>query len=142
MLLVGSRAGCALLSPSQEAAPTPLEAAGVVVEVAVDSQTDRPLAITISQGVQLRGALILGACEASNLIVTLDGPFTVGLGDAADYQDAPMTPLIDSTDINADDGENRMLIEVSPDGSTRVGGLFGVFPIRAAGCQERPGRSD
>jgi hypothetical protein len=79
--------GCAGILPTLVPRPTRLEPAGDTdVEVAVDNRSANPMALTVSQNGQMRGGLTVGTCEATNMIVALDGPFEVGLGPAADFR--------------------------------------------------------
>lgn len=133
-LMAAVVSGCAALTPTAEPEPTELApAVGTQVEVAVDNLSDEPLALTLSQMGALGPHLILGACEATNLVYPQDGPFTVGLGAAADFRDAPMPPLVDSTDLQRVDGGYRLLVRINAAGNVIHGPLVGEAPLRGAG---------
>ena len=90
--------------------------------------------MTVSQGGQLGPSMVVGACEASNFIYPIEGPFTVGVGNAADFSERPMPPLVESSRLEKVDGEYRLLIGVAADGGVTFGPLEGAAPMRAAGC--------
>ena len=127
--------GCAGLLPTPVPQPTRLEPLGdTVVEVAVDNRSADPMALTVSQNGQMRGGLTVGMCEATNMIVALDGPFVVGLGAAADFANAAMPLLVDSSEIQADAQQQyRVLVSVDPNGEVRVGPLQRAAPMRGPG---------
>lgn len=125
--------GCAALLPTPTPGPTRLEPAGdTQVEVA-DNRAAEPLAVTISQEGELRGILTVGSCETTNVNVALDGPFTVGLGEAADAADTPMPPLVDSSQLQQAGGEYRLLVRIDADADVSYGPLGGVAPLRGPG---------
>ena len=129
-------AGCAALTPqpTQDPGPTQLDPpAGTPVEVAVDNRSDEPLALTFSQQGKLGPHLVLGACEATSLAYPLDGPFTVGLGSAADFANGPMPPLVESVQLPRVGGEYRVLVRIGADGEVTFGRLEGAAPVRGAG---------
>jgi len=117
-------------------APTELEpASGTQVEVAVDNRSDESFAITVSQGAQPGPAsMTVRPCEASNFIYPMEGPFTVGFGQAEDFSDGPMPELVASDSLDIIDGGYRLLIRVGPNGEVTFGPLEGVAPLRSAGC--------
>jgi hypothetical protein len=128
--------GCAALVPTPTPEPTQLDApAGWRVEVAVDNRSDDALALTLSQAGALGPSLILGPCEATSLIYPMIGPFTVGLGKAADFLERPMPPLVESNQIPQAGGEYRMLVRVNADGEVSFVPLAGVAPLRDRGLQ-------
>ncbi|MDX6532306.1 MAG: hypothetical protein QOF68_50 [Gaiellales bacterium] len=135
VVIASINSGCAGLLPTPVPQPTRLEPAGdTEVEVAVDNRSANPMALTVSQNRQMRGGLTVGMCEATNIIVALDGPFVVGLGPAADFADAPMPLLVQSSEIPADAQRRyRVLVSVDAEGEVRVGPLEGVAPIRGPG---------
>jgi hypothetical protein len=126
--------GCAALLPTPQTGPTPVEPPpGTQVEVAVDNRSDEGIALTFSQNGQLGPNMILGPCEASNLIYPLQGPFTVGLGKATDLAEGPMPPLVDSSELRFVDGEYRLLVRVDADGDVSFAPLEGVAEVRSGG---------
>ena len=127
--------GCAALVPTPVPGPTLLEPpGGTPVEVAVDNRSGERFAMTVSQGAQLGPSMVVGACEASNFIYPIEGPFTVGVGNAADFAERPMPPLVESRRLEMIDGEYRLLIRIAADGGVTFGPLEGAAPMRAAGC--------
>lgn len=129
-------AGCAAVVPTPIPDPTQLAPpAGTRVEVAVDNRSDDTLAVTLSQAGALGPSLILGPCEATSLIYPMNGPFTVGFGKAADFEERPMPPLVDSNQIPQVGGEYRMLVRVNAVGEVSFVPLAGVAPLRDRGPQ-------
>ena len=127
--------GCAALVPTPVPGPTLLDPpAGTPVEVAVDNRSGERIAMTVSQGGQLGPSMVVGACEAGNFVYPIEGPFTVGVGNAADLAERPMPPLVESSRLDKIDGEYRLLIRVAADGTVTFGRLEGPAPLRAAGC--------
>ena len=75
---------------------------GTPVEVAVDNRSGERIAMTVSQGAQLGPSMVVGACEASSFIYPIEGPFTVGVGNATDFSERPMPPLVESSRLEKD----------------------------------------
>lgn len=128
--------GCGVFLPTPNPGPTePEPAGGTRVEVAVDNRSNEPFAMTVSRGAEPGPAsLIVGPCEATNFVYPIEGPFSVGFGNAEDFSGRAMPELVASDRLDIVDGGYRLLIRVAPNGEVTVGPFEGVAPLRGAGC--------
>ncbi len=113
--------------------PTPTGAeqpAGNEFEVALDNRSESPIHMVLYQ--ETSGpSLTVGPCEASTLSYTIDGPFSLRVGDAG--LDDSALPDVATSEQLAVDGSIRELVRVAPDGSVTMEQLAGSAPFRAAG---------
>ncbi len=113
--------------------PTPTGAeqpAGNEFEIALDNRSESPIRMVLFQ--ETSGpSLTVGPCEASTLSYTIDGPFSLRVGDPA--LDESALPAVAASEQLTVDGEIRVLVRIAPDGSVTMEPLVGSAPLRAAG---------